>query len=100
MNAIATLNDQFRKSWTDVVFTPGVMTGIEHHLGLAQAVESFTSFNEDNDPYGEHDFGSLEFESQKVFFKIDYYDQSLSRWCNPLDSACRRTMTIMLASEY
>ena len=97
---IAKLNDKFRKTWQDVVFTPGVMTGIADHLGLAHVVESFSSFDEDNDPYGEHDFGALMFEGQKVFFKVDYYDQTLSHWCDPLDSRCRRIMTVLLAEEY
>ena len=100
MNALATLNDQFRKSWREEIFTPGIISAVSDHFGLAQAIESFVEFTEDNDPYGEQDFVSLEFEGQKVFFKIDYYDQTLSRWCDPLDNACRRTMTIMLASEY
>ena len=97
---IAKLNDKFRKTWQDVVFTPGVMTSTKHHLGLAQAIESFSLFNEDNDPYGEHDFGSLVYEDQKVLWKIDYYDQTLSHWCDPLDSRCRRIMTVLLAEEY
>ena len=100
MNALATLNDQFRKSWREVVFTQGIINGVSDHFGLAQAVESFCLFDEDNDPYGEHDFGSLNLEGQRILWKIDYYDQALQYWCDPLDTRCRRTMTIMLASEY
>ena len=69
-------------------------------IGLSQAVEDFNSFTEDNDPYGEHDFGSLVFESQKEFWKIDYYDQDLRGWCDPLSANCRRILTVMLPSEY
>ena len=39
MNALATLNDQFRKSWREVVFTSGIINGVSDHFGLAQAVE-------------------------------------------------------------
>ena len=100
MNALTTLNDQFRKSWREVVFTQGIINGVSDHFGLAQAVESFTSFTEDNDPYGEHDFGSLEFEGQRILWKIDYYDQTLQHWCDPLDVRCKRVLTVLLASEY
>ena len=36
-------------------------------------VRDYTDFNEDNDLYGEHDFGSLKIAGQKIFWKIDYY---------------------------
>lgn len=97
---IATLNDRFRGMCLDVHYTSGVRDGIMDLVGLSQAVENFNSFNEDNDPYGEHDFGTLRFESQKIFWKIDYYDQELKYWCDPLDTACRRVLTMMLAEEY
>lgn len=74
--------------------------GIMDLIGLSQAVENFNSFNEDNDPHREHDFGSLFFEGKKIFWKIDYYDQDLKFWCDPLDPGCRRTLTIMLAEDY
>lgn len=100
MNDLATLNDTFRKSWKDVVFTSNVLTRIQRHLALAQAIHNFSEFNEDNDPYGEHDFGSLELEGERILWKIDYYDQSLGNWCDPLDPNCRRVMTVMLAEDY
>jgi hypothetical protein len=84
----------------DVFYTAGVRDGIMDLVGLSQAVENFNSFNEDNDPHGEHDFGSLTFEGKKIFWKIDYYDQDLKFWCDPLDKMCRRTLTIMLAEDY
>lgn len=97
---IAKLNDRFRGMCLDVFYADGVRDGIMDLIGLSRAVEGFNSFNEDNDPYGEHDFGSLRFEGQKVFWKIDYYDQELKYWCDPLDKACRRVLTVMLAEEY
>ncbi len=78
MNDLAILNDTFRKSWKDVVFTSNVLTRVQHHLALAQEIQDFSEFNEDNDPYEEHDFGSLELEGEHILWKIDYYDQSLS----------------------
>ena len=100
MNALATLNDQFRKSWSEVIFTQGIISAVSNHFILAQVIESFCLFNEDNDPYGEHDFGALELEGQRILWKIDYYDQTLQHWCDPLDTRCRRVLTVLLASEY
>ena len=97
---IAKLNDRFRGMCLDVFYTDGIRDGVMDLIGLSQAVENFNRFTEDNDPYGEHDFGSLKVAGEKVFWKIDYYDENLSNWCDPLDPGCRRVLTIMLAEEY
>jgi hypothetical protein len=96
----AKLNDRFRGMCLDVYYTSGIRDGFNDLVSLSRSVESFSSFTENNDPYGEHDFGSLKFEGQKIFWKIDYYDQDLKYWCDPLDKACRRVLTVMLAEEY
>lgn len=97
---IAAKNDFYRGMAVDVRMTNGVLYGITQHIELMKAIETYSDFDEDNDPYGEHDFGSLVWEGQKIFWKIDYYDQELKYWCDPLDPNCRRFMTIMLAEEY
>jgi len=33
---------------------------------------SYESFSPDNDPYGEHDFGSFQLDSLTLFWKIDF----------------------------
>ena len=35
-------------------------------------VSHFDAFTPDNDPYGEHDFGSIDLDGEKLFWKIDY----------------------------
>lgn len=97
---IAKLNDRFRGMCLDVVYTSGVRDGIMDLIGLSRRIETFNTFTEDNDPHGEHDFGSLVFEGQKIFWKIDYYDKALRYWCDPLSADCRRVLTVMLAEEY
>jgi hypothetical protein len=66
------------------------------------AVHAFDAFNEDNDPWGDRDFGSLEVAGEKVFWKIDYYDRSLTMASpNPANAGVTcRVLTIMLAHEY
>jgi hypothetical protein len=65
-------------------------------------VETFDAFSRDNDPHGEHDFGSFELADQKFFFKLDYYDRALEFGSDdPADPAkTTRVLTIMLAEEY
>ena len=49
----------------------------------------------------EHDFGSFEAEGHTIFFKIDYYDDTLTVHSpDPSDpSITKRVITIMLAEE-
>jgi hypothetical protein len=96
---IAKLNDRFRRSGFGIMLTQGVQE-LEDLSGLMYEVCRFNEFTEDNDPYGEHDFGSIVWHGEKVFWKIDYYDQALEYGEDPLSPDCRRVMTVMLASEY
>ena len=96
---IAKLNDKFRRSGFGVVVTPGVQV-LEDLAGLIDEMRRFDEFTENNDPYGEHDFGTVYWLGEKVFWKIDYYDQSLEYGEDPLSLDCRRVLTVMLASEY
>ena len=43
-------------------------------FALFSKVANFNDFNEDNDPHGEHDFGTIFQDGEKYFWKIDYYD--------------------------
>jgi len=103
---LAAINDRFRRSFLggEVYLTRG-FTALPF---LAQAdiiaqVQSFDGFTEDNDPYGEHDFGAMDHHlAGKVFWKIDYYDLDKERGSeDPLDPAktCR-VLTILLAEEW
>lgn len=79
-----------------------------HSLGqdfTAEALRSvaqFSDFSNDNDPDGEHDFGSVTVQEKTVFWKIDYYDPT-KEWGSddPSDTAATaRVLTIMLSEEY
>lgn len=104
-NKIALLNDAFRKNFSGgkVMMTAGVDALPDMvKCGALHEVATFSGFNEDNDPYGEHDFGSFELCSRKFFWKIDYYDRDArSGSDDPSDpEKTTRVMTIMLAEEY
>jgi hypothetical protein len=69
---------------------------------IRELVETFDAFNEDNDPYGERDFGSFNYAGKVIFWKIDYFDKSLEYGSeHPEDPRqTTRVLTIMLAEEY
>ena len=104
-SAICALNDQLRRNMKGgiVVFTPGAMAlGQTMTWRILHAVATFDAFDTGNDPYGEHDFGTVLIDDKRLFWKIDYYDRSMQRHSpNPADAAVtERVLTIMLASEY
>ena len=105
MTDIATLNDNFRKTFTGgrVLVTAGIDSlPADDVANIMLLVQNFTDFTPDNNPYGEHDFGSFMYNGNKIFWKIDYYDlnnEYLSE--NPADpSVTNRVLTIILADEY
>ena len=42
-----------------------------------QKAATFDQFNENNDPHGEHDFGSFDLCGRKFFWKVDYFDRAM-----------------------
>jgi Protein of unknown function (DUF3768) len=102
---IAALNDTLRKTFEGgrVVITSSVST-LPPVLVAAvlERVRTFTDFTPDNDPYGEHDFGSFELAGHKFFWKIDYYDKSMTYGSDdPADpEQTTRVLTVMLAADY
>jgi hypothetical protein len=85
------------------VMTQGITTlSPTSQIEIMAKVRNFDDFSNDNDPYGEADFGAFDYEGNKIFWKIDYYDNSLEAGSeNPADpeKTCR-VLTVMLASEY
>ena len=106
---IRDLNDRFRKGDPTipgrVMVTQGVqalITGHEGEDGVLAEVRRFDTFNADNDPHGEHDFGGFEFLGKRLFWKLDYYAPDMLHGSeDPADTAQTvRVLTIMLAEEY
>ena len=102
---IRTLNDDLRHHLIGgrAVMTPGIAAlGAEAVARIVKTISVFDDFCHANDPYEEHDFGSFEAEGAKIFFKIDYYDRTLTYHSpDPADpTVTERVITIMLADEY
>ncbi|PWT80595.1 MAG: hypothetical protein C5B44_05190 [Acidobacteria bacterium] len=104
---IRELNDRMRTTFDPslgrVIVTSGVdaLSANDKAAAIAK-VKAFSTFDRDNDPNGEHDFGSFEIAGEMFFWKIDYYDRSLEFGsedpANP--SKTMRVLTLMLAEEY
>jgi len=102
---IRTLNDFFRTTFVGgkVVVTEGFQNlNPELRSLLARDVQKFSEFSEDNDPYGEHDFGILEEHGETIYWKIDYYNKAMTGGSeDPSDpKVTTRVLTLMLRSEY
>jgi hypothetical protein len=102
---IRELNDAFRSTLRGgrAMMTSGVdeLPDCVKAEAMVQ-VAHFSDFTADNDPYGEHDFGSFTLVGRKFFWKIEYYDKEMRYGSeNPADpDMTTRVLTIMLACEY
>ena len=116
---IAQLNDHLRQNSSNpfghdlTVIAHGINAKIEAEASniepdwfirgdLRRSVAQFDSFTEDNDPYGERDYGSFTWRGTECFWKIDYYDNDLRAGsADPADpSITARVLTIATVSEY
>ncbi|WP_370164456.1 DUF3768 domain-containing protein [Bradyrhizobium diazoefficiens] len=102
MNSIALLNDSFRRTFSGGKVT--MTTGVAELPDCVKAealrhVADFSGFTQENDPHGEHDFGSFDLVGRKFFWKIDLYEEPDVKDANG-DPVVNRVLTIMLASEY
>ena len=100
---IAELNDRFRQTMMGgkVLITPGVRDVFQgvNLSRLMMKISEQTHFDEDTP---EHDFGVVQQNGRKAFWKIDYYDDTMEYGSpDPSDpTVTTRVMTVMLPSEY
>jgi len=102
---IRRLNDNLRMNGLGgtTVFTAGVQALPEPILqSVLRAFTQDADFCESNDPRGEHDFGVIEIGEHRLFWKIDYFDESFRfHSSDPSDSSkTERVLTLMLDFEY
>ena len=69
---------------------------------IREAVETFSDWSEDNDPWHERDFGAFTIDGHDIYWKIDYFDTALTYHSpDPADpTVTRRVLTLMLRDEY
>lgn len=105
MTDIATLNDNFRRSFIngEVLLSAGIAAmSSEDKANIISMVQNFNDFTPSNDVYGEHDFLSIDYKCNKIFAKIDYYDLNYEFMSeNPANpDITNRVLTILLSCEY
>jgi len=102
---VRALNDQLRQRFVGgmIVVTHGTNALSDtEKLAVMNKVRTFDDFTPDNDPYGEHDFGSFKHKGETYYWKIDSYDlDMLGHSPDATDpSVTKRVLTIMKAEEY
>ena len=102
---IRALNDRARQSFTGcrVAITAGIAAlGHDAVYAVFNLIKAYDDFTPDNDPYGEHDFGSLYWGEHQVFWKFDYYDLDYTMHSQDAadETVTARVLTVMLAEEY
>ena len=99
------LNDTLRKTGVggETYLTRGIAELKAPMRALVlDAVRTFDDWSDDNDPWQQHDCAMFEVDGQRIMFKIDYYDSTLTHHSpDPSDpTVTERVITIMLAEEY
>ncbi len=70
-------------------------------MAIFIAVRDYKTFDTEDDPYGEHDFGVIELTGlPKVYWKIDYYESEACEFGTEDRVNAYRVLVIMLADEY
>ena len=69
---------------------------------VLRLVKEFDTFNKEDNPYNENDFGAFNYKDTNFFWKIDYYDNDLHYHSedNTNTEKTIRVLTVMKASEY
>ena len=69
---------------------------------VLRLVKEFDTFNKEDNPYNENDFGAFDYKDTKFFWKIDYYDNDLKYHSEDKTDTEKtiRVLTVMKASEY
>jgi len=114
---MAEQNDTFRQWWMEregepevpgrALLTEGVQALLldeaKETQELLNLIAAPCDFGEDNDPWGERDFGAFDFCGERLFWKIDLFtDDAMIRGSEEPTNLEKtyRVMTIMLSSEY
>lgn len=106
---IRDLNDRFRRGELDIgkIVMMGdlaqeAQSDPAKGYAVLSAVRAFNDFDEGNDPYEEHDFGTVEVNGESFVWKIDYYDPEMSGHSrDPADPEfTSRILTIVHSRDY
>jgi len=105
ISVLAKLNDVFRNTFSGgIVVVTREFNSLDENIKnkAVEKIRNFSSFNEGNDPFNEHDCAIVRLDDiNKAFkFKIDYYDKENQNYAaeNPEnESTTLRVLTISTA---
>ena len=115
---VAEQNDRFRRALPSLPPGTAAPDGLRGRVLLTRAVAErgplfpllclleiagHETFDPEDDPEGRHDFGAVEVEGERVWFKIDLYSDEAMEWGSehPDDPALTyRVLTVMLPSDW
>ena len=100
---IAELNDQCRRGRNGLITLSEAVSTLKpaDQAAIYRLVRDFNTFTPDNDPYGERDYGSFEYQGELMCWKIEYYAPDLHYGSeDPSDPAqTQRVLFIMYMVE-
>ena len=111
---IAEQNDLFRQNFGNphsenqkikgkYLVTQGITNlPLPEQFAITVKIREFNDFNENNDPFGEHDMASFKHNADTILWKIDYYDVNYEYGSEDPSNLkkTRRVLTAMLSHEY
>jgi len=112
---IALLNDELRKKLISgelfkadskdkafIIRGASIFVNDKNKMQFLNNVALYRNFTEDNNPHGERDFGNFMYQKEKIFWKIDYKDNSMMYHSPDASDPSQtiRVLTIMKASEW
>ena len=87
INPLAIENDKIRTTLSGgEIYLTRTVESHANRASILNAVKSFNSFSAGNDPYQEHDFGTVEVDGETFYFKFEYChrDFQVTHEYNPL----------------
>lgn len=99
------LNDAFRKSFQGgTIFITTGFAALHPNVRrtILEMIQTFDAFDDEDEPWGTHNFISVERDGQTFFAKIDYFNLTMNaRSPDAADpTKTHRVLTVMLAEEY
>lgn len=99
------LNNAFRKTGEGGITTISMAV---HAIGpkavseIRAAIAAFTGFDSSGSEESEHDYGTINYQGQMVYWKIDYFDEDVAFASSDATDpdVTVRVMTILLASDF
>lgn len=98
------INDHARRTFIGcaIEISPAVEAlPLKQRAVVLKMVRDFDEFDDEGNPFQEHDFGAFDFNGQRYGFRFEYFDPSMCRGASdPTDiELTRRVLTVHRSDE-